>query len=177
LVRDRQKRQRGGYSKRRIWDQSGWTCSTRHNWQGQGMPPRLLRLAPPGKPDLTVESPSAPITIPPAACLLQAPASRTPPMQPISAPTYEHTAARTRRKWGERGGGESIVAFLRPHRFWRFLVLNGIQGGPCPPFRTTSCVPFDSLQRKSSRVLRAGSMEPSKDRRQVSRIGRSASMP
>ena len=75
------------------------------------MSPRLQRLAPPGKPDLTVESPYAPITIPPAVCLLQALGSRASPMQPISASTYEHTAARTRRKWGERGGGESIVAF------------------------------------------------------------------
>jgi hypothetical protein len=32
------------------------------------MPQRLPRFAPPEKPDLTVESPSAPITIPPAAC-------------------------------------------------------------------------------------------------------------
>jgi hypothetical protein len=75
------------------------------------MSPRLQRRAPPGKPDLTVESPYAPITIPPAVCLRQAPSSRASPMQPISTSTYEHTAARTRRKWGERRGGESIVAF------------------------------------------------------------------
>jgi hypothetical protein len=35
-------------------------------------------------------------------------------MQPISAPSDEHIAARTRRKWGERCGGESIVAAAIP---------------------------------------------------------------
>ena len=129
MAQDRRRRRRGGCLKPHTWGQSGWICSTRHNSQGQGMPPRLQPLAPPGKSELTVESPSAPITIPPAACLLQAPASRTPPMQPISAPTYEHSAARTRRKWGERRGGESIVALRSiTRRFWRFWVLDRMQG-------------------------------------------------
>ena len=74
------------------------------------MSPRLQRLAPPGKPDLTVESPYAPITIPPALRLLSALGGITSPMQPTSASSGEHIAARTRRKWGELGRGESMVA-------------------------------------------------------------------
>ena len=112
------------------------------------MSPRLQRLAPPGKPDLTVESPYAPITIPPAACLLQASSSRTSPMQPISASTYEHTAARTRRKWGERRGGESIVAFATDNApFSVVWVRNWSKGAAPAPER-----PADSL-RPSCRWL------------------------
>jgi hypothetical protein len=74
------------------------------------MPLKWQRLALPAEPDLTVESPCAPITIPPAACLLEAHTRYTSPMQPTSAPRYEYIAARTRRKWGELSGGELMVA-------------------------------------------------------------------
>ena len=38
-------------------------------------------------------------------------------MQPISALKDEHTAARTRRKWGERRGGKPFLAVLRTVEF------------------------------------------------------------
>lgn len=66
------------------------------------MPPRLQRRAPPGKPDLTVESPYAPITIPPAVCLLGHLAAIRPrcspfPHQRMNIPQPEHG-----------GNGESV---------------------------------------------------------------------
>jgi hypothetical protein len=76
------------------------------------MPRARQRHAPSRPSNLTVESPSAPNTISIGRLPARgAPAAERPPMQPISASTYEHTAARSRRKWGERGRGESMVAF------------------------------------------------------------------
>ena len=41
-------------------------------------------------------------------------------MQPTSAPSHEHNAARTRRKWGERYLGESFVALRLPSFYGTF---------------------------------------------------------
>jgi hypothetical protein len=58
------------------------------------MPPRPQPRAPPQKPDLTVDSPSALITIPTSRMLSFMRLAATPsPMQPTSASMYEYTAA------------------------------------------------------------------------------------
>jgi hypothetical protein len=55
--------------------------------------------------------PIAPITIPPSVAPTREGVRRLHfPKQPISAPSYEHIAGGTRRKWGETHHGESMVA-------------------------------------------------------------------
>ena len=69
---------------------------------------------------------------------------RIAPMQPTSASSNEHTAARTRRKWGERRHGKPIVASLPADGFPgpRDMVLETGHLGPSiqvdhdPPFCT-----------------------------------------
>jgi hypothetical protein len=56
-------------------------------------------------------------------------------MQPTSAPSHEHIAARTRRKWGERCLGKSFVAQAAS-------VATGQLGGRCC---SKSSLTFESL--------------------------------
>jgi hypothetical protein len=61
---------------------------------------RQRRSAPPGQADLIAESPSAPNTILPAACLPSAGRPSTPMQRRLRIEITQHNAARTRRKWG-----------------------------------------------------------------------------
>jgi len=137
LARARRKRPPGGWRKRHIWDRPGWQiCPMRRSWRERGMRPSPQHPAPSVKPDLIVESPYAPNTIPPAACPLQA---RQPnaPTQPASASRLEDIATRTRRKWGRvHWGGESMVACCVIGLTTQLLTCHYASPGRCWPVGT-----------------------------------------